>query len=60
MVDLVIADAFDYHRVSLWDENAALVLRGDIKPGDVLRIENASVPREDSHNSYSLRNIINL
>ncbi|MFZ2071205.1 MAG: SOSS complex subunit B family protein [Halobacteriota archaeon] len=48
MVDLVIADAFDYHRVSLWDENAALVLRGDIKPGDVLRIENASVPREDS------------
>ena len=44
VVDLIIADAFDYRRVSLWAEKAELVLRGDIKVGDMLRIENAHLP----------------
>lgn len=46
VIDLIIADEFDYKRVSLWDERAELVLRGEIKAGDVLRIENARVPEE--------------
>lgn len=41
VVDLIIADEFDYKRVSLWDDNAELIMSGEIKGGDVLRIENA-------------------
>ncbi|MCK4475462.1 MAG: hypothetical protein KAU16_01925 [Methanophagales archaeon] len=46
VIDLIIADEFDYKRVSFWDEKAELVIRGEIKAGDVLRIENARVPEE--------------
>jgi hypothetical protein len=45
VVDLIIADEYDYTRVSLWDEKAELVRRGELKAGDVLRIENASEAR---------------
>jgi hypothetical protein len=44
VVDLIIADELDYQRVAFWDEKAELVLRGEIKAGDTLRIENARVP----------------
>lgn len=43
VVDLIIADEFDYKRVSFWDDNAEPVMSGEIKTGDVLRIENAHV-----------------
>jgi hypothetical protein len=43
VVDLVIADEFDYTRVSLWDDKAELVINGEIKAGDVLSVKNASV-----------------
>lgn len=43
VADLIIADEFDYKRVSFWDDKAELLLRGEIKAGDVLRIENAYV-----------------
>jgi len=46
VVDLIIADEFDYKRVSCWDEKAELVIHGDIKAGDVLKIENARVHDE--------------
>lgn len=42
VVDLIIADEFSYKRVSFWDEQAELVSRGEIKAGDVLKIENWS------------------
>ncbi|HUV02118.1 MAG TPA: SOSS complex subunit B family protein [Desulfobacteria bacterium] len=42
VVDLIIADEFDYQRVSLWDDKAELVMTGEIKLGDVLSIKNAS------------------
>jgi len=45
VVDLIIADEYDYTRVSLWDDKAELVRRGELKAGDVLRIENASEAR---------------
>ncbi len=45
VIDIIIADTLDYRRLSLWGEKAELVLRGDIKAGDVLRIENASEHR---------------
>ncbi len=48
VVDLIIADEFGYKRVSFWDEKAELVLRGEIKAGDVLRIENAHVSEAGS------------
>ncbi|MDI6885119.1 MAG: SOSS complex subunit B family protein [archaeon] len=41
VVDLIIADEFDYKRVSFWDDNAELIMRGEIKVGDALRMENA-------------------
>ena len=41
VVDLIIADEFDYKRVSFWDDEAELIVSGEIKAGDVLRIENA-------------------
>ncbi|HID19453.1 MAG TPA: hypothetical protein EYP28_00710 [Methanophagales archaeon] len=44
VADLIIADEFDYKRVSFWDEKAELVICGEIKAGDVLRIDNAHVP----------------
>ena len=44
VVDLIIADEFDYQRVSFWEDKAGLVRCGEIKVGDVLRIENASAP----------------
>ncbi len=43
VADLIIADEFDYKRVSFWDDKTELLLRGEIKAGDVLRIENAYV-----------------
>ena len=43
VVDLIIADEFDYKRVSFWDDNAELIMSREIKGGDVLRIENAYV-----------------
>ncbi|MGB2843186.1 MAG: SOSS complex subunit B family protein [Halobacteriota archaeon] len=44
VVDLIIADELGYKRVSFWDDKAELVIRGEIKAGDTLRIENARVP----------------
>ncbi|MGB2728071.1 MAG: hypothetical protein WBD09_06300 [Halobacteriota archaeon] len=44
VVDLIIADELGYKRVSFWDDKAELVIRGEIKAGDTLRIENACVP----------------
>lgn len=44
VADLIIADELDYKRVSFWDDKAELVIRGEIKAGDTLRIENARVP----------------
>ena len=49
VVDLIIADTYEYRKVSLWDEKAELVCRGDINVGDVLRFENASVPAESKN-----------
>ncbi len=48
VIDLIVADEFDYKRVSLWDAHAELVRYGEIKTGDVVRIENAYVsePKE--------------
>ncbi len=37
--ELIIADAFEYWRVSLWDDKVEFA--GTIREGDVLRIENA-------------------
>jgi len=45
VVDLIIADEFDYQRVSFWDDKAELVRSGTIKTGDILRIANASVSK---------------
>ncbi len=45
VVDLIIADEYDYTRVSLWDDKAELVRSGELKAGDVLRIENVSEAR---------------
>nr|QNO56338.1 hypothetical protein CHKFHCLN_00012 [Methanosarcinales archaeon ANME-1 ERB7] len=45
VVDLIIADEYDYTRVSLWDDKVELVRRSELKAGDVLRIENASEAR---------------
>jgi hypothetical protein len=45
VVDLIIADERDYMRVSFWDAKAERVLNGDVKVGDVLKIENARVPK---------------
>ena len=44
VVDLIIADKFDYQRVSFWDDKAELVMSGAIKTGDVISIKNAHVP----------------
>jgi len=44
VVDLIIADEFDYWRVSFWDNNAELILGGALQVGDVLRVENAYIP----------------
>jgi hypothetical protein len=46
--DLIIADEFDYLRISFWDDKADLVMSGKIKAGDVLRIKNASVSKSQS------------
>ncbi len=46
VVDLIIADESDYKRISLWDEKAELVTRGEIRVGDVLQIENAYIAGE--------------
>ena len=43
VVDLIIADDFDYKRVSFWNDKAELVINGAIMVGDVLSIKNASV-----------------
>ena len=45
VVDLILADACQYWRVSLWDEFVELVLSGALKVGDGVRIENASLPQ---------------
>ena len=43
VVDLIIADEFEYQRVSFWEEKAEMVSRGEIMVGDVLHITNASI-----------------
>jgi hypothetical protein len=48
VVDLIIADEFDYTRVSFWDDKAELIMTGEIKVGDVLSIKNASVSEPQS------------
>jgi hypothetical protein len=48
VVDLIVADEFDYRRVSLWDTNAELIMRGALKAGDMLRIENAYIPERQA------------
>jgi hypothetical protein len=48
VVDLIIADEFDYKRVSFWDDKAELIMTGEIKLGDVLSITNASVSEPQS------------
>ena len=45
VVDLIIADEFDYQRVSFWDDKAELVMSHEIKTGDVISIANASVSK---------------
>ena len=45
VIDLIIADEFEYQRVSFWDDKAELVKSGAIKTGDVLSIENVSVSK---------------
>jgi hypothetical protein len=45
VVDLVLADARQYWRVSLWDDKPTLVTNSAIRPGDVIHIENASSTR---------------
>ncbi len=42
VVDLILADARQYWRVSLRDDKPALVTNSAIRPGDAIRIENAS------------------
>jgi hypothetical protein len=41
-IDLILADARQYWRVSLWNDKPALVASGVIQKGDAIRIENAS------------------
>lgn len=45
VIDLIIADEFEYQRVSFWDDKAELVISGAIKTGDMLRIANASASK---------------
>jgi len=45
VVDLIIADEFDYQRVSFWDDKAELVISGAIKTGDVISIANDSASK---------------
>ena len=47
VVDLIIANEYDYTRVSLWDDKAELVRSGELKAGDMLRIEHASESRAE-------------
>ena len=42
--DLIVADAFDYWRVSLRDDKTELA--DELREGDVLRIENARIVAE--------------
>jgi hypothetical protein len=42
VAELILADACQYWRVSLWDEHVNFVLSGTLQPGETLRIENAS------------------
>jgi len=44
VVDLIIANASDYWRVSLWDDK--IELADELKEGDVVRIENARIAAE--------------
>jgi hypothetical protein len=46
IVDLIIADEYDYERVTLWEEKAELVRNKKINVGDVLRIENAYISEQ--------------
>jgi hypothetical protein len=48
VVDLIIADEYDYRRVSFWDDNAELIMSGAIQAGDVLRVENAYIPERQA------------
>ena len=48
VIDLIIADEIDYWRLSLWDENAEFIMRGEINAGDVLRVENAYIPERQA------------
>ncbi|MHC1635520.1 MAG: SOSS complex subunit B family protein [Candidatus Methanospirareceae archaeon] len=41
VIDAIVANEFGYVRVSFWDDKAELVVKGWIKVGDVLKIENA-------------------
>ena len=57
VVDLIIADENDYRRVSFWDDKAELVFNGEIKTGDVLRIENAQIPEESRKGGEKRANV---
>ena len=58
VVDLIIADAFDYWRVSLWDDK--IELADKLKEGDVvrMRIENARIAAEKRVHAGKYSNII--
>lgn len=56
VVNLIIADAFDYWRVSLWDDKAELA--DELKEGDVVRIENARIAAEKRVHAGKYSNII--
>ncbi len=56
VVNLIIADAFDYWRVSLWDDKAELA--DELKEGDVARIENARIAAEKRVHAGKYSNII--
>jgi hypothetical protein len=48
VVDLIIADEFDYTRVSFWNDKAELVITGEIMVDDALSIKNASIAEPQS------------
>jgi hypothetical protein len=54
VAELILADACQYWRVSLWDDQVNLVLSGTLQTGDTLRIENASLPRRTEEGDHRL------
>jgi hypothetical protein len=54
IVDLILADARQYWRVSLWDDKPALVRSGALAVGDEVGIENASPARSGADGARRL------